>query len=212
MRGPQPGAEQLSLDGIAPDGGVLVPDRQPGKPDALGYKLFVAAFPEPDDARRIGELGRRLMREHRLRNCPQAEDRLHVTLCSIADYAETVPRAVTQASVAVARGLSCPALPLVFDRAQSFSADGAFVLGGDAATDAAVARLRRPLMTGLRRCGLKPGESRNPHMTVVYHCGQWVEQHRITPLAWTVRRFALVLSHVGNTHHQLIEQWRLPQH
>ncbi len=85
------------------------------------------------------------------------------------------------------------------------------MLLGDAATNAAVARLRRPLMNMLRRFGLKPREVSTPHMTMVYNCGQLVVEHPIEPLACTMRRFALVLSHVGNTRHEYLGTWSLPR-
>ncbi|MFG6433811.1 2'-5' RNA ligase family protein [Roseateles sp. LYH14W] len=126
-------------------------------------------------------------------------------------HPDGVPCAVLDAACAAAARVSYPSLSLRLDRAESFNQDGTYVLRGDAATDAAVARLRRPLVAALRRFGLKPGESKTPHMSLVYRCGHKVLEHSIEPLVWTAQRFVLVLSHVGLTRHEWLAAWDLPQ-
>lgn len=100
-------------------------------------------------------------------------------------------------------------LQMVFNRAASFTADGAFMLLGDEATNANVARMRRPLVAALRRFGLRPEEVAMPHMTMAYNCGKVVDEQPIVPLAWTMRRFALMLSNIGNAHHEYLGEWAL---
>jgi 2'-5' RNA ligase len=46
-------------------------------------------------------------------------------------------------------------------------------------------------------------------MTMMYGVRRAVPEQTIEPIAWTADRFALVLSHVGATHHQWIRQWPL---
>jgi 2'-5' RNA ligase len=203
-------AEQLSLAGMETDAAVYEPSRLPGEHAPLGYGVFFAGFAEPGRAEPLRMAGQRLMREHGLRDALQSEERAHVTLCSLNGPA-SLNRAQLDAARAAANSLHCPVLPMVFDRARSFSADGAFMLLGDKATDTAVARLRRPLMAALKRFGLKPDEVRLAHMTMVYNCGKVVEERSIPPLTWTMRRFALVLSHVGNTRHEILAEWTLPR-
>jgi len=72
-----------------------------------------------------------------------------------------------------------------------------------------VAQLLKPLVSGLRRLKLGPQASA-PHMTMVYNCGKVLAQQAIEPLPWTIRRFALVISHIGNGRHEIYKQWTLP--
>lgn len=46
-------------------------------------------------------------------------------------------------------------------------------------------------------------------MTMIYNCGKVVDKQPIAPLAWVMRRFALVLSHIGNAHHEYLGEWTL---
>jgi RNA 2',3'-cyclic 3'-phosphodiesterase len=176
----------------------------------MAYGLFFAAFAQARDNDRFCRQGRMLARQHGLRNAVQSPGRAHITLCSLNRH-EVLDQAVIDAAKAAAARFPCPELPVVFDRAASFAADGAFMLLGDQATQAAVARLRRPLVTMLRRFGLRPEEVKLPHMTMVYNCGKRVDEQPIPPMAWTLRRFALVLSHVGNRRHDHLGEWALPR-
>jgi RNA 2',3'-cyclic 3'-phosphodiesterase len=184
------------------------PMRLPGRREPLDYGLFLAGFPEPADAARLCEAGAKLAREHELRDAVQVPRLAHVTLCGL-NHHDPLDQLRHDAAKAAANRLSCPPLPMVFNRARSFAADGAFMLLGDAATNANVARLRRELVAALRRFGLRPEEVAMPHMTMVYNCGRTVDEQPIAPLDWTMRRFALVLSHIGNGHHEYLGEWTL---
>jgi RNA 2',3'-cyclic 3'-phosphodiesterase len=201
---------QLTLAGMGSSQAAHVPSRLAGERDPLGYSLFFAGFAEPEDSARICLQGGSLARRHGLRDAVQVPERAHVTLCSLNRH-DILDQGVINAARAAAKRFPCPALPMTFDRACSFAADGAFMLLGDAATHTAIARLRRPLMIMLRRFGLKPDEIHMPHMTMVYNCGQVVSEQSMAPLAWTMRRFALVLSHVGNARHEYLGEWALPR-
>ena len=199
---------QFSLDGLEHDDSVHVPQRLPGEPPALRYEVFFAAFAEFEDAELLCAAGQRLAQVHGLRGVIQTPQLAHVTLCKFKGP-DTLKRSFLAATVAVARGIACPALPVIFDSAQSFKTDGAFMLRGDAATEASVARLRGPLLKGLRRLKLRP-EASAAHMTMVYNCGKVVARQTIEPLPWTIRRFALVISHIGNRRHEIYATWTLP--
>lgn len=201
---------QLTLAGTERNPGVHQPSRRAGEREPLGYGLFFAGFAEPEDNHRFCRLGSQLAHEHGLRNAVQSPERAHVTLCSLNRHA-VLDQAVIDAARAAAERFPCPALPMVFDRAGSFAADGAFMLLCAPATQAAVMRLRRPLVAMLRRFGLKPDEVAMPHMTMVYRCGEVVAERPIPPMAWKLHRFALVLSHVGNTRHEWLGEWELPR-
>lgn len=135
-------------------------------------------------------------------------ERLHVTLHDIAHFRYTLPQTVIDATKAAAASVSCPPLPLVYDRALSFSHNNAFVLRCDRKSDVAVARLRNPLKTALQHAGLHPEPSGTPHMTLLYDA-RHIAEHSITPISWVATRFALIVSHVGLTHHQWLAEWPL---
>jgi 2'-5' RNA ligase len=200
---------QLSLDGMALGSALHTPARPPSRKQAADfYNLLFAVYPEAEDAARIAAEGARLVRALHLRDKPQAPERLHMTLCSLGCFA-AVPLAFIDAARAAANGLSCPGLPLLFSSARSFKADGAFALYGDGSTAVAAARLRRPLMAALKRHGLRATASTTPHVSLVYNCGAVVQAPDIAPLGWTARRFSLVVSHIGLTHHEFIAEWPL---
>ena len=45
--------------------------------------------------------------------------------------------------------------------------------------------------------------------TFIHWADSWVEQYPTLPIAWTVREFALVLSHVGQSRHEYLARWKL---
>lgn len=177
-----------------------------GKPQ--GYTLFLAIFPAPSDAQRLALTATSLRHQHGLGGTPLSAERMHITLQAIASYRETIPQAEVDAARAAAASVVCPPLHIVFDHVLTFPGSNAFVLRSNADSDAAIARLRQPLQRALQRAGLHPEQSSTPRMTMLRDPHR-VAEHPIPPVAWTATRFALILSHVGFTHHQWIEQWAL---
>lgn len=200
---------QLSLPGLDEPAPPFRPDHisdPAGK--LLGYTLFLAIVPEPDHAQRIAHAADGLCHRQQLLGHRLPPARLHITLHAIAGFGSTLPQSVIDAAKAAAASVSCPPLPLVFDRALSFSHNDAFVLRCDKKSDAAVARLRQSLRAALKRVGLDPQPSGTPHMTLLYDT-RHIPEHLITPISWVATRFALIVSHVGLTHHQWLAEWRL---
>lgn len=207
--------DQLSLLGPDPQPALFQPETIDGSAGRLrGYKLFLAIFPQPEVVQGVTAIGAALRLQHGLRGTLHRPERLHLTLAAIADFHPgAVNRLPIDASLAAAAGVSCPALPLVFDQAGSFQNRGrpdnnAFVLRCDAASDDAVARMQQALLQPLRRLKLHPQPSSTPHMTLLYD-SQVVPAHPIEPLRWVADRFALILSHQGLGHHQWLGQWPL---
>ncbi len=200
---------QLSLPGLDETAPPFRPDaiRATGR-NLLGYTLFLAILPQPEDARRFAQATADLRSRHQLNGTPLTYERLHITLHAIAGFVDTIPQAVVDAAIAASARVVCPPLPIVFDRVQSFADSNAFVFRCDPGSDAAVARLRHSLALTLRRAGLHPEPSCTPHMTLLYD-SQHVIQQEIERICWTATRFALILSHVGIGHHQRIAEWRL---
>ncbi len=200
---------QLSLPGLDADVPLFRPDdiSDPGG-KLRGYTLFLAIFPELEEAQHIARAADGPCHRHRLLGQRLTPERLHVTLHAIAHFSHTLPQTIVDAAKAASASVSCPPLALVFDRALSFSHNNAFVLRCDRKSDKAVARLRNPLKTALKRAGLDPEPSGTPHMTLLYD-DRHVAEHSITPISWVATRFALIVSHVGLTHHQWLAEWRL---
>jgi RNA 2',3'-cyclic 3'-phosphodiesterase len=201
--------EQLSLPGLDATAPPFRPDAiRPQGRKLLGYTLFLAIFPSPDDAHRLALAAADLRSQHGLGGTVLPPERLHLSLHALAGFIDTIPQAVVDAAVAASASVACRPLPIVFDQVLSFTDSNAFVWRCNPRSDAAVARLRQSLALALRRAGLHPEPSRAPHMTMLYD-PHHVTQHAIEPVCWTATRFALILSHVGIGHHQWIAQWRL---
>ncbi|WIT13970.1 2'-5' RNA ligase family protein [Paucibacter sediminis] len=204
-------AEQLSLPGLEPARtGLFRPEvinSWRGEPE--GYTLFLALFPQPEDAQQIARAAAALRGRHGLTSACLPAERLHITLHAVARFRELIPQAPIDAARAAAARVSCTSLPIVFDHAMSFPPSKAFVLRCDASSAAGIARLRQLLALELRRFGLRPDASSTPHMTMLYQPG-FVAEHSIAPIDWIATRYALILSHKGITHHQWLGEWAMP--
>ena len=204
--------KQLSLPGLDETAAPFRPDLIPSRGGKLkGYTLFLAIFPNPEDAHRLARVAADLHSQHALHGTPLAPGRLHITLHTIAGFIDTIPQATVDAAIAAATHVVCRRLPIVFDHVLSFTDSNAFVMRCNPDSDAAVARLRQSLALPLRRAGLRPEPSGTPHMTLLYD-PHHITQHAIEPICWTATRFALILSHVGIGHHQWIAEWTLGDH
>ena len=201
--------EQLSLPGLDAAAPSFRPDAIPTRSGKLlGYTLFLAIFPRPEDAHRLARATTKLRSQHALDGTPLPSERLHITLHAIAGFIDMIPQTVVDAAIAASASVVCPPLPIVFDHVLSFTDSNAFVLRCNLGSDAAVARLRQSLALALRRAGLQPEPSRTPHMTMLYD-PHLVTRHTIEPICWTATRFALILSHVRAGHHQQVKEWSL---
>jgi 2'-5' RNA ligase len=180
-------------------------------PEARGPQpagpLFLAAVPSADDARRIASLGARVQADHHLEGRLRPPHVLHVTLADLTacPYAEHVVRD----AVRVAMGkLRHPAFDVAFDHIQSFDNgnDSApcVLRGGRGAAE--LQALQDWLRSNLARVGLDCRRLPAPHMTLLYG-PQRLPELLVEPVAWTVNELVLVRSHVGNTHHEVIDRW-----
>ena len=206
--------DQMSLPGLDTAPALFQPEVIRSRPGPLlGYNLFLAIFPQHEDAQRVALVGAELRRRHGLQGQCLRTRHLHTTLHAVAGFKHTIPLPVIDAAMAAAAGVACPPLPIVFDRARSFSnnsnpGNNAFVLRCDPRSDAAVAKLRQTLAPALRRSGLHPQPSSTPHMTMLYD-QRVIAEHPIEPICWTATRFALILSHHGLGHHEWLGHWQL---
>lgn len=201
--------EQLSLPGLDATAPPFRPETISSRGGTLrGYTLFLAIFPDSDDALRLARAASDLRSQHELNGTLLLPARLHITLHTLARFVDTIPRAVVEAAIVASAGVVCSPFPIVFDHVSSFADNNAFAFRCNARSEAAIARLRQSLALGLRRAGLHPEPSRTPHMTMLYDAHH-TTRHPIEPVGWAATRFALVVSHVGLGHHQWIGQWAL---
>ncbi|RQP22938.1 2'-5' RNA ligase family protein [Piscinibacter terrae] len=183
-------------------------DRRVNKPQP--FTLFFAIFPEHEHAKRLALASQALRAEHHFEGRLITVDRLHVSLHSVGKFIDMVPRLVVDAAMAAAARVDCPQFTVVFDHVQSFPPSNAFVLIPDAKSDAAIARLRQLLAIALRKVSLHPQASRTAHMTMLYD-KEHIAMHPIEGIEWKATRFALILSHEGQTHHQWVGEWALSE-
>ena len=191
-----PGA-QAGFDGFAPP---VPTDR-----------LFFALFPDGETANRIATLASSECTRHELRGKPLRNDRLHVTLFHLGDWAG-VPEDVVAAASRAADALREASFDLAFDTVASFNvrrAQKPFVLKA-ASGNEALRAFHAGLARELRQAGLAQWTrgSFEPHVTLAYD-QQHVPPQPVEPIAWRAREFVLVHSLLGQTRHVRLANWRL---
>jgi 2'-5' RNA ligase len=175
------------------------------------HNLFFALLPEPVVVSQVSDLGTRVCGAHRFRGNPIWPDRLHITLLSALDGYCSLPENIDRAAQAGAR-VDAAAFDVAFDITESFfvrSASHPFVLTSGKGL-AAAAWLRQLIVVAMIEEGFEVPISSGftPHMTLMW-TDRWVEQYPTLPIRWTVREFALVLSHIGESRHEYLARWKL---
>lgn len=188
-------SEQPSLDGF-------------DAPAAPTDRLFFALYPAPEVAARTDALRRALQARHGLSGKPVHEERLHVTLSHLGDFAGLPTRLVDDA-VKAAQALVQPGFDIAFDRASSFRGRPGslpmILLGGQGVD--AVKAFQARLDLALRTAGvIRRSEPFTPHMTLAYDPQPLVEES-VEPIGWTAREFVLVHSLIGRTTHRVIARF-----
>ena len=175
------------------------------------YNLFFALLPEPIVVSQVSDFGTRVCGAHRFRGKPIWPDRLHITLLSAMDVYCSLQENIDRAVQAGAR-VDAAAFDVAFDITESFSVGRArhpFVLTC-AKGIAAASWLRQLIIVAMIEEGFDVPISSGftPHMTLMW-ADRWVEEYPTLPIEWTVREFALVLSHVGESRHEYLARWKL---
>lgn len=190
-----PEALQLGLPGFDP----------PTPTDRLMFLLY----PDRTTAERIGDAARVLKERLGLRGALLQTERLHVTLHHLGDYVG-VPRDVVGKGVSAGDALTASPFEVKFDRAVSFAnRPGAnpFTLQGGEGLGALIG-FQKALGETMAGAALRPDRSFTPHVTLLYDALIAPEQ-LIAPISWTVDRFALVQSKLGQTRHLILREWML---
>ena len=172
-------------------------------------RLMFLLYPDPATAERIAREVRRLKDALGLRGAPLQTDRLHVTLHHLGDYVG-LPADLVRKGGDAGAALGHAPFDVVFDRAVSFAnrpGNNPFTLQGGEGVEALVA-FQQALGLRMARAGLKPDRTFTPHVTLLYD-GQVVPALPIEPIRWTVDRFVLVQSKLGQTRHIVLGEWDL---
>jgi 2'-5' RNA ligase len=174
--------------------------------------LFFAVKPDAAAMAQIDAVTRSLRAEHGLRGRVIDEDRLHVTLQYLGQFAG-LPANVLAAARHAGEALTMDAFQLTFDSVASFGSGRdrrPLVLRGQGAAVAAVVALHDALATRLASAGLKPDTRHEfvPHLTVLYD-EHAIAPRSIEPVGWRVREFHLLRSFVGASRYETLASWTL---
>ena len=172
-------------------------------------RLMFLLYPDPSTAERIAQEAARLKTALRLSGALLQTNRLHITLHHLGDYVG-LPNDIVSKGVLAGQTLASAPFEVVFDRALSFAnrpGNNPFTLQGGEGGSALIS-FQRALGEKMAGAALRPDRSFTPHITLLYD-GQIVPEQAISPIAWTVDRFALVQSKLGQTQHIVLREWPL---
>ena len=172
-------------------------------------RLMFLLYPDPATAEQIGQEARRLKEALSLRGQPLLTDRFHITLHHLGDYVG-LPADMVRKGEAAGRALAAAPFEVVFDKAVSFAnrpGNNPFTLQGGEGLHALIA-FQQALGLKMAGAGLKPDKQFLPHITLLYD-GQVIPAQEIAPIRWTVDRFVLVQSKLGQTRHIFLAEWGL---
>jgi RNA 2',3'-cyclic 3'-phosphodiesterase len=180
-------------------------------------RLFFALFPSEETIPQIVKIFQQLRDENGLTGKSLANDRLHVTLHHVGDYAGGLPNGLVEAAQSVAATIAMPAFDVTFDRAMSFAGrprNRPFVMRGNEKHDGGLAALmafQKTMYLAMCRAGLQ-GPRANakfaPHVTLMYD-DQGIPEQEVEPVSWLAHDFVLVHSLLGLTRHIHLGRWPL---
>lgn len=192
----------------------FVPEALPDGRKAAEYLLFFAALPPTEVAQSATLAAQELRAASLIGKAAMPLQRLHVTVQPVCTFKQAWPGHRLSQVLEIAAELT-PAFapfPLRFDRVGSMSrqAPSALALKGDAASQRMLLDVTAPLAKALHAYGLDEFERGGglPHMTLV-HGAPLMHDRPVQPLAWTVDRLVLLLSHRGCSHYQRVGLWPL---
>jgi RNA 2',3'-cyclic 3'-phosphodiesterase len=172
-------------------------------------RVMFLLYPDPATAEAIAREARRLKDALGLRGQPLLTDRFHVTLHHLGDYVGLPGDIVAKGKIA-GGALAAAPFEVSFDQAASFAnrpGNNPFTLrGGEGVTD--LIAFQRALGQRMAGAALRPDKHFTPHITLLYD-GQVVPAQAIAPIRWTVDRFVLVQSKLGQTQHIVLQSWGL---
>ncbi len=172
-------------------------------------RLMFLLYPDPATAERIAAEARRLKEALGLRGQPLLTDRFHITLHHLGDYVG-LPNDIVAKGKDAGAALKAAPFEVAFDQAVSFAnrpGNNPFTLQGGEGVQGLIA-FQKALGEAMAWVKLKPDSSFTPHITLLYD-GQAIPAQAIAPIRWTVDRFVLVQSKLGQTQHIVLQAWDL---
>ena len=180
-------------------------------------RLFFALFPSEEAIPQIVKTSQYLRDVHGLTGKSLSNDRLHITLHHVGDYAGGLPEGLVETVLEVASQIEMPEFEVIFDRAMSFAGsprNKPFVLRGNEGRAGGLADLmafQKEFYLSMCRAGLQ-GPRANakfaPHVTLMYD-PKAVPEQAVEPIRWTAHDFVLVHSLLGQTKHIHLGRWSL---
>ena len=178
-------------------------------------RLFFALFPSDEAIPQIVKTSQQLRDEHGLTGKSLSNDRLHVTLHHVGDYAGGLPNGLVETAQDVASTMAMPAFEVTFDRAMSFAGrprNRPFVMRGNERINGGLSALmafQKTMYLAMCRAGLQ-GPRANakfaPHVTLMYD-DQGIADQPVEAVSWTAHDFVLVHSLLGQTRHIHLGRW-----
>jgi RNA 2',3'-cyclic 3'-phosphodiesterase len=178
-------------------------------------RLFFALFPSEEAIPQIVKTSQKLHDEHSLTGKSLSNDRLHVTLHNVGDYAGGLPDGLVETAQDAASKIGMSAFDVTFDRVMSFAGspkNKPFVLRGNERHDGGLAALmgfQKAFYLAMCRAGLQGPRSNAkfaPHVTLMYD-EHGVPEQAVEPIRWTAHDIALVHSLLGQTQHIHLGRW-----
>lgn len=172
-------------------------------------RLMFLLYPDAATAERIAAETRRLKEALGLRGPPLLTDRFHITLHHLGDYVG-LPNDIVAKGKDAGAALKAAPFEVAFDQAVSFAnrpGNNPFTLQGGEGVHELIA-FQKALGEAMAWVRLKPDSSFTPHITLLYD-GQVIPAQAIAPIRWTVDRFGLVQSKLGQTQHIVLQAWDL---
>ncbi len=172
-------------------------------------RLMFLLYPDAQTAEQIAREARRLKESLGLSGQPLLTDRFHITLHHLGDYVG-LPADMVRKGEAAGKALAAAPFEVVFDKAVSFAnrpGNNPFTLQGGEGVQSLIA-FQQALSLEMAKAGAKPDKQFLPHITLLYD-GQVVSAQEISPIRWTVDRFVLVQSKLGQTQHIVLAEWSL---
>lgn len=172
-------------------------------------RVMFLLYPDAATAQRIAAEAGRLKATLGLNGAPLLTDRFHITLHHLGDYAG-LPKDIERKGVDAGEAMSHAPFEVTLDRAVSFSnrpGNNPFTLQGGEGVEALIG-FQKALGREMAGVALKPDKTFTPHVTLLYD-GQIVPAQAIAPISWTVDRFVLVQSKLGQTRHIPLKSWPL---
>ncbi|HSN00606.1 MAG TPA: RNA 2',3'-cyclic phosphodiesterase [Rudaea sp.] len=175
------------------------------------HRLFFALRADAHTTRAIASAMATLETKTAIRHRPIDPANLHVTLHFLGTFAQFPVDIAARAKAAVAAQVHS-SFDFVLDQIASFRGQrqSPWVLRCAPDAEAGLCEFQGWLGDALVRGGVTVDDREFvPHATIAYGDSELPAPVAITPVRWPARSFALVDSHIGHAHHEVLAEWKL---